>query len=569
MRSRRSEPRTLVAGSGWEKRLALIVAVALAGGLLAACEGGGAPEPTGSGTGSETGTTPGTTEIGDWGGIINPGGEPVHGGTLTFDQGGAPSDVSSLAYLASPDNQVGQVVQQLFSQLVEYKPGQIDPQPGLAESWEVSDDGLRYTFHLRDAKYSDGTPVTATDVKWVFEAAQGGVPLNADDDESFFADAYAPIDTIDTPDEKTVVMTFERPYPAFIFFAAYLAVSIVPSAKVEKMGVKAFNENPIGSGPFVLESWTRDQQVVIDANPEYWGEGPYLDKVVFRNTPDDNTRVLNLQSGTVDVAERIPFSQVETVNNGGTANVLSVDGSDINAVWLNSSQPPLDEDNVRIALNYATPADSIVDVVFHGLATRANSIVPKLKYWTDTVAPYPYDPNKAKELLSSTSVPDGFKIRLDYPAADQASVQTAQIIQEAWKEIGVEVTLNPQDPGTDTFSTGEYQAMLFEPGTFTSDVPVDDQFAQLLFDFPAINNLFSWYESPPELVDLVEEATHEPDEARRAEQFAQIQQVSMADPMFVPLTYTPNRIGVGNNVHNFNLPLTAIFRLETVWIDQR
>jgi peptide/nickel transport system substrate-binding protein len=248
--------------------------------------------------------------------------------------------------------------------------------------------------------------------------------------------------------------------------------------------------------------------------------------------------------------------------------VLSVDGSDINAIWLNSSQPPLDEDNVRIALNYATPADSIVDVVFHGLATRANTIVPKLKYWTDTVDPYPYDVKKAKEALATTSVPDGFKIRLDYPASDQASAQTAQIVQEAWKQIGVDVTLNPQDEGTDTYSTGEYQAMLFAPGTFTSDVPVDDQFAQLLFDFPAIHNLFTWYKAPRELVDLVEQALKEPDENRRVDLFTQIHQVSMADPMFIPLTYTPNRVGVADYVHNFNLPLTAIFRLESVWIDK-
>ena len=547
---------------------ALMLAIGIAAGMLSACDSGGSNQPSPSGSGSPTGQAS-NVEVGDWGGIINPGGEPQMGGTLRFDQAIAPTGISALDYLSNPDNAKGQVVQQIFSQLVEYVPGQIDPQPGLAESWDVSDDGLTYTFHLRDAQFSDGSPVTSADVKWVFEAAQGGVPLNAAGDESFFAGQYDPIDTIKTPDDKTVIMTFTEPYPAFIYFAAYLAVSIVPSKLVEDIGVKAFNEHPIGSGPFVLQSWTRDQEVVLTRNDNYWGEGPYLDEVQFIAKPDDNTRVLDIQSGTVDAAERIPFSQVETVDNGDVAKVLVVDGSDINAAWLNNSKPPFDETEVRQALNYATPSDSIVRVVFNGLARRANSIVPKLKYWKDTVDPYPYDPQKAKELLAQSSVPDGFKTTIGYPSSDQASAQTAQILQEAWGKIGVDVTLVPQDAGTDTFSTGEYDVLLFQPGTFTSDVPVEDEFAQLLFDFPAINNLFTFSKTPPELLALVRKALHETDESARVEDFTKIQQMSMANPLFVPINYTPNRIAVANNVHDFNLPLTAIFRLETVWIDQQ
>jgi peptide/nickel transport system substrate-binding protein len=535
----------------------------------------GTTEGTAGTTEETTGTTEGTegsdaVEIGDWGGTINPGGEPQEGGTLRIDQGDSPESVSSLYYLSDPNNQTGLIVQQIFSQLVEYVPGELDPQPGLAESWEVSDDGLTYTFHLRDATFSDGTPVTSADVKWVFEAAQGGVDLDGAGNESFFADQYAPIDTIETPDDKTVIMTFETPYPAFIYFAAYLAVSIVPHELVEEMGVEAFNEHPVGSGPFVLDSWTRDQQVTLTANENYWGEGPYLDGAVFNVVPDDNTRALNLESGTVDVADRIAFSQVERINQGDAAQVLVVDGSDVNALWLNNSKPPFDEDNVRIALNYATPVDSIVDVVFQGLARRMNTIVPKLKYWTDEVQPYPYDPDKARELLAQTSVPDGFSTSIAYVSTDQASAQEAQIIQDAWADIGVEVTLEPLDAATqgDLFSSGEYEAILHEPGVFTSDVPVDDQFAQLLFDYPAINNLFSFYDSPPELKTLVRQALRENDEDRRVEEFTEIHRLSMADPMFVPLTYTPNRVGVANNVHNFSVPLTAIFRLEPVWIDQ-
>jgi peptide/nickel transport system substrate-binding protein len=249
--------------------------------------------------------------------------------------------------------------------------------------------------------------------------------------------------------------------------------------------------------------------------------------------------------------------------------VLVVDGADMNVVWLNNSKPPFDEVEVRQALNYATPVDSIVDVVFHGLAPRMNTITPKLKYWTDASEPYPYDPEKAQDLLAESSVPDGFATTLAYKSTDQPSAQTAQIIKEAWSEIGVDVTLRPVDDATqgELFAGGEYEAILYEPGVFTSDVPIDDQFAQLLFDFPPINNLFTWYETPPELRDLVREVLRETDEARRQELFEQIHIMSMENPPVVPLVYTPNRVAVGNHVHNFSLPLTAVFRLEQVWVD--
>ena len=549
------------------RALGSILAGTLLVGLLAGCSGGnGNGNPSQGPSGSSSSGAPGTTEIGSWGGIMNPGGTPVSGGILKFDQGVTPAGVSSLDYLALPDNSVGQVVQQIFSQLVEYVPGKLDPQPGLAQSWDVSPDGLTYTFHLRDAKFSDGEPVTSADVKWVFDAAQGGVKLDAAGDKSFFAGQYAPIDKIETPDAKTVIMTFKEPYPAFIYFAAYLAVSIVPSKLVQREGVKAFNEHPIGSGPFVLDSWNKDQEAVLKRNPTYWGHKAYLDEVDFLAKPDDNTRVLDIQSGTVDAAERIPFSQVQTVDNGGRAHVLVVDGSDINAAWLNNSHKPFDEEVVRQALNYATPSDSIVKVVFAGLARRANTVLPKLKYWTDSVAPYPYDLQKAKALLAQSSVPNGFKTTISYAAQDQASTQTAQIIQQSWAKIGVDATLVPQDPGTDTFSTGEYDVQLFQPGIFTSDVPVDDEYAQLFFDFPSIHNLDTYYKTPPDLLALVRKALHETSESARVQDFKEIHKLSMADPLFVPISYTPNRIAVADNVHDFNLPLTAIFRLEYVWI---
>jgi peptide/nickel transport system substrate-binding protein len=270
----------------------------------------------------------------------------------------------------------------------------------------------------------------------------------------------------------------------------------------------------------------------------------------------------------VDVADRIPFGQVETVNNSDNAEVLVAPGGDMNVIWVNNSKEPFGESVVRQALNYATPVDSIIDVVFAGLADRMNTVMPRMKYWPDDVEPYPYDPEKAKELLAQSSVPDGFSTTIIIPSEDTASKQEAQIIQEAWKDLGIDVQIRPLDDATsgDAFGAGEYELMLFPPGPFTTDIPVEDEFAALLFDFPAINNFFTWYENE-EVTALVQQALVETDEAKRAELWHEVHVKSMADPMNVPLTYTPGRAAVANNVHDFNYLMGGLFRLETVWID--
>jgi peptide/nickel transport system substrate-binding protein len=165
-------------------------------------------------------------------------------------------------------------------------------------------------------------------------------------------------------------------------------------------------------------------------------------------------------------------------------------------------------------------------------------------------------------------VPNGFPVTVEVNGSDQASNQTAAIIKEAYAEIGVEVTINAIDDATrsERFQAGDYEMSITPPGRFTSDVPIDDQFAVLLFNSPAINNLFTFYKNP-EVGKLVREATRETDEDRRAELFEEVHVKAMENPPFVPIAYTPNRAAVRNEVHAFNYLLNGWWRLESVWKD--
>jgi peptide/nickel transport system substrate-binding protein len=513
----------------------------------------------GSSSSSGTGASGEDVELGAWGGVINPGGTPVEGGTLTIDQAGTPEGISPIFFQSQPTNLTMQVVMATCDQLVEYMPGKVDPQPALAKSWDVSADGKTMTFHLRDATYSNGMPVTAADAKYVLDRIRGP--------ESFASGLFTAVESIAAPDPKTVVIKLSQPAPGMLFNLATGGASLVPAKLVAEEGEDAFNQHPVCSGPFKLERWAKNQEVVLTRNDRYWRQPePYLDRVVMRSTASDNTRVLNVKSGTSDVADYVPFAQIAELEGSGDVQVLVAPGGDMNVVWINNSKEPLDEVGVRRALNYASPIDSIIKVVFAGDAPRMNTVIPKTKYWTDKAKAYPYDLEKAKEELAKTSVPDGFSTELLITGSDEPSEEIAQILQQSWAKVGIKAKIAVVDDAvrSERYQSGDYELTLSRPGEFTTDVPVDDEFAQLMFDSPETHNLFTWYRNP-KTKQLSEEAGVELDEQRRAQLFEEMHVESMLDPPVVPIVYTPNRAAVQSSVHDLVYMLGGFWRLEDTW----
>ena len=176
-------------------------------------------------------------------------------------------------------------------------------EPDLATHWEVSEDGTTYTFHMREAKFSDGTPVTAQDAKFSIERAR-------DHPASFMAALYQNITSIETPDERTVVITLREPSAPFLSTIAMFPASILPQKVVEERG-EDFGSNPIGAGAFRLKEWRRGVVIVLERNPHYWEEGlPLVDQVEWHVVSEDNTRILKVQAGELDAALFVPFNRI-------------------------------------------------------------------------------------------------------------------------------------------------------------------------------------------------------------------------------------------------------------------
>ena len=373
----------------------------------------------------------------------------------------------------------------------------MDSSPGLAESWTSSDDGLVWTFKLRDAKFSNGDPVTAEDVKFSLDRF-----ANPDINASY-AGVAASIDSVDVVDPKTVTITLKHPDGAILENLAMFVPSIIDQSVYEAVGDEAYGTAPVGSGPFMVKSFNRGQSLELVRNPYYWKPGqPYLDGVTFSFVPDDNTRILQLQNNEADVAAEVPYSQVAQLDAADGIQVQVEDILTWDALWLNNLKKPFDEPAVRQALAYATPREDMLASVLFGNAEVANSIIAKGKYWSaDVPGLHLSTSRRRRSCWPPRSVPNGFPMELIIVAGDTVERQEAEIIKEAWSQIGVDLTIRPVDITSifDEWFGGKVDAATFPGNTLSSDTLSDDNLAQVFYDPAAGANSFGTGYSNPEV----------------------------------------------------------------------
>jgi peptide/nickel transport system substrate-binding protein len=489
---------------------------------------------------------------------------PKRGGEITMARAVQPATLFPEAGQSDAGTIQSQI--QVFDQLTEILPGQTDVSPGLAKSWDISPDGKTYTFHLRAAKFSDGSPVTSEDV--VFSIDKLIDPKT----DSGFAAFFDFIANARAEGPSTVVVALKQRTPAFLAYLSFNVPSIISKRYFEKVGAKAFAEKPLGSGAFQVASFKPGQSLVLERNPYYWrASQPYLDRVTINFLPDDNARVLAFRSGAADIADDIPFSQLRSLRQLEGTSLLVKQISAIDFILLNEKQKPeLKDPNARLALNYAVPREQLDRTIFAGVAPVANSMIPAIKYWDKSVPGFPYDLAKAKALMAKSSSPNGFALGYTYVAGDSAAKAVGTILQDTWGKIGVRLTLDPVDFATlyDRLFKADYDTMTFQPTASSSDVPIDDELVRGFLGKKQFNSFFTFYDNPA-LEARIDQVTQEPDEGVRRKEFGEIQRMAMADPPFVPLVFTPGRAIVKDKVHGFDYVKTNWFRLDQVSVDPR
>jgi peptide/nickel transport system substrate-binding protein len=480
------------------------------------------------------------------------------GGTLNFARN---QEALTLNPVAAGENGSIWMIPQIFDQLLEVRHGFTDPQPGLAKSWHASKNGLEWTFNLRSARFSDGSPVTAEDVKYSIDRVSN--PKIAPN----FAALGSSIKSVTVVNERTVLITLKHVDGGFLDSMATFAPSILPEKVVTAIGDKAFGEKPIGSGPFMLKRWRRGVALELVRNPYYWRSGsPLVDGVVFQTVADDNTRLLKLQSGESHVAAEIPYSQISRINGIAGLSVLTERISTWNCVALNNATKPLNDVRVRQALAHATPREAIRNSVLFGKADLANSQIGRVKYWDPRVYSYSYDLAKASSLMKSSSAPKGFNLPLLTSSGDVVEQQTAEIIKAEWSKIGVNVAIEEADIGTaiGRWYGGKATSFLFPGNALSSDTLSDDELDAICLDYNGgIHSLFTNYNSPA-LSKLIHASNRTLDDKKRRRLFSQIQALGQRDTPTIALFFTSARTGLSDKVRGFGTVQTGWWNLDRV-----
>jgi len=429
--------------------------------------------------------------------------------------------------------------------------------PGLAESWEVSDDGLTYTFHLREADFSDGTPITAQDAAYSLERIR-------DSELSLWSDSYKIIADMQTPDPRTLVVTLSGPSAPFLSTLAMPGASIISKAAMEGMGQEAFAEMPVASGAITLKEWRRGDRVILERNPAFWeADKVSLDGVEWISIPDDNTRMLAVQAGELDAAIFVPFSRVKELQADPNLNVVIDPSTREDHLLLNHEHPPLDNVKIREALDYAIDKQSIVDTVVFGLGEVANSYIPKgALYHSDDNGARPHDPEKARALLAEAGVG---QVTLDYlvNAGNEVDEQIAVLLQQQLAGVGVTVNLTKMDPSQtwDMLIDGEYDLSMMY---WTNDILDPDQKTTFVLGHDVNMNYMTRYNNET-VKDLVAAARLEMDPARREAIYAEIQRIAKGDVHWIDLYYSPFISVTRKGVENFGQnPLGRFFLEDTV-----
>ncbi len=314
--------------------------------------------------------------------------------------------------------------------------------PQLAESWEASADGRTWTFQLRrEVRFHDGIPFDAEAVRKSFLRAM------SPDTPNPHPEYYTDIAEVEAVDTYTVSFHLKKPVPYFLAILAQADSVVVPT---EPRTGKPLGEHPVGTGPFRFVEWRPGERIVLERNPDYYLPGiPEIERVSFRFIPDGAARALALQAGDVDIAVDIPYQAASALEDNPTFTVISGPMNLVQILAINNAREPVSDLRVRQAIAHAIDRGKIVELVSLGYATPIGGPVPPgMPYYIDLTGLYPYNPERARELLAMAGYPEGFDITMALPSNYEFHVRTGELVATQLAAVGIRVKIRLVDWGT-------------------------------------------------------------------------------------------------------------------------
>lgn len=544
-----------------KKKLSLLLAAAMTAGLVLTGCGG-------SGSGGAAGSTEQTTAAGA-------------AGQETTAQGSSSASVDTTGFLAVAnvsDVQTAdvqktskdyQIPLNIYDRLVDIQvaeDGTSSVEPSLAESWEISDDGLVYTFHLRkDVKFHNGNDLTAEDVAYTFNrllTVEGATNTEFIDQIKGAAELYDgtadKLEGMEVVDDYTFKVTLKEAYSGFLACLSAPGVSIYDSEATEAAGDQ-FGLDPavtVGTGPFKFSSWTLNDQIVLVANEDYWRGASKLPGIVIKVVPDTETQTMMFESGELDLID-LDFVQdaVDHFMEAYPDQIVSGPRVGITYFTMNQNKEPFNDVKVRKAVQMSIDRQAILDALYGGRGDVENGIFPHgLIGFNPDLPAINYDPEAARALLTEAGYADGFTMEIGADGSASDTVTMAlEIIKDQLAEVGINAEIKNYDESTwlDTRNAGDMGSFM---STWTADYNDPDNFIYTFFGSADKTRMRSINYPDTEVMARVQTArTIVDNEERLAEYKALEEKIIQEDAAWVPMFSRQHLFAVSARTEGFKV----------------
>ncbi|MBW4082530.1 ABC transporter substrate-binding protein [Paenibacillus sp. S150] len=481
--------------------------------------------------------------------------EPAAGGTFVY---GRPASVTSFDLHNQITSNNAFAIDKVFESLVAFdSDGEIVD--WLAGSHTISEDGLTYTFVLRDGlKFSDGTDVAAEDAVFSLERhLKVGGPLAVS----------AQVDTIKAQDNKTLVITLKEPYTPFISELSNFSNGIIPN-NFGGVAEEEFFKKPVGTGPFVVEQWDPAGDLTFTKNTNYWQEGkPSIDKLVYKLIEDDSQAINQLKAGEVNAIESLALQNADELKNGADTAVVTNGSWVTEQLFFNTLDEHFSDVHVRRALALAIDREGLTKALTFGYAQPASSLLPATIPYNanDTIKALNFDAAAAKEELSKSAFPDGFSTKLLVASGNSTRAQEAQIIQAAGQAIGIKIEIESVELATfrERFFAYDFAAML---NSGQADSPEANSIIAFQTDPEGFSKSYWTHYTNDEVTRLLVEGQKTADGADRAAIYSKLLQTLADEVPYIPLYYPDILIGARSSVEGLVVLPNGSVRFEDVRI---
>ena len=453
----------------------------------------------------------------------------------------------------------------IYDGLVHYKNDKLEVEPALATSWDVSDDGKVWTFNLRKGvKFHDGTDFNADAVVFSFvRLIDENHPYYGLGSWSYFdyllGDAIQDVRAVD---DYTVEIELKNKFAPFLTYMGYYSEYIVSPTAVKKYGEEFF-KNPVGTGPFKMSEWKKDEYITLVKNEDYWGEKPGIDKLIWKVVPDNTTRLMELETGQVHAIKAPSPDQLEKIKGNPDLELKQIAGATSFFGTFNTTKEPFDDVRVREAVCCAVDMDKLVSSVYEGMGVRAVSVLPPTVFaFDESLDPYPYDPARARRLLAEAGYGDGLDIDIHTFVEARPyiarPVDAAEIIKSDLSKVGINATVEANEWGTHKSIYNNFEHQIGFAGWF--DIPHPSNFLNTLL----IKGLKGGWQ-PQEVVDLAEKALSTYDRDAQERYWKEVQQISHEECPVLPIAHGAYTAAIRKNVGGFKLDVLGIARMHNAY----